>query len=128
MVKLDKIILSSLHAAFRNREKLVASVTLSGSIPDGGANFSTTLATSRNSSVTEIYYKRRDAYPSRKADSGVILFDATWDHSVYLRTEYIGANQLRIVITLDNPSGAAKTITTQTYDFTIYVFDTPFST
>lgn len=128
-VKLDNTILSSFHEAFRNREKLTTSITVSGTIPGfSAATFTQDLALERNQAVFEVYYQRRGSYPRRIAGNSYIVLDLTWGGGqIYLFVNNVSANVLRLEIYVTN-SGAAAAIATQTVDFTVYAFDTPFTT
>lgn len=125
-LKLDKVILSSFHEAFRNRDRIPVPLTLSGSIPGGSStNFSVDVPIERNQAVFEVYHERQGGYPRRIASNSNQMLDVTWTNNVYLFVTNPSANILRITVNVDNP-GATASITTQTIDFTVYVFDTPF--
>lgn len=124
-IKLDDVILSSFHEAFRNRERQTASIVLSGVIPNGHKAFSVDVPIIRDSAVYEIYSKV-DTGNKRPVSNGQILIDVVWAHNIYIWAHNPSPNTLRLTIDVDNP-GLATAITTQTVSFTIYVFDTPFS-
>lgn len=127
-IKLDKVILSSFHEAFKNREKKTGSITLSGTIPAFDARLYTLdIPITRNQAVFEVYHKRQGSYPRRLGNNTPLLVDVTWGSGdVYLFSNNVSANLLRLEIYVTN-SGVAANITTQTIDFTVYVFDTPFT-
>lgn len=128
-VKLDKTILSSFHEAFRNREKKTGSITVSGSIPGFSAQaFTADIPLERNQAAFEVYYERQGGYPRRIAGNSYIVLDLTWGGGqIYLFVNNVSANLLRIEIYVTN-SGATASIATQVVDYTVYVFDTPFTT
>lgn len=128
-IRLDDVILSSFHEAFKNREKKTASVVLSGTVPAFNAlQFTTDIAITRDQAVFEVYYQRSGAYSRRIANNSVILRDLTWaSGNANISVYNPSANVLRIEIFVSNNTGAPAALSSQTYDFTIYVFDTPFS-
>lgn len=127
-IKLDKVILSSFHEAFKNRESKSGSIVLSGSIPGFSAkSFTLDLPIERSEAVFEVYHERQGGYPRRLANNSPLVLDVTWSGGlVYLFVNNVSPNLLRIEMYVTN-SGATASITTQTVDVEAYVFDTPFS-
>ncbi len=128
-IRLDDVILSSFHEAFKNREKKTASVVLSGTVPAFDAlQFTTDIAITRDQAVFEVYYQRSGSYPRRIASNSILLRDLTWGGDANIVVKNPSANVLRIDIFVSNSTGAPVALSSQTYDFVVYVFDTPFST
>lgn len=129
-IKLDSVILSSFHEAFSNREVKTSAIVLSGTVPAFSAlTFTTDIAITRNQAVFEVFYKRSGAYSRRIANNSIILRDLTWGSgNANISVYNPSANVLRIELSVSNSTGAPVVLASQTYDFTIYVFDTPFST
>jgi len=127
-IRLDKVILSSLHEAFRNRERLTASIAISGSVPaSSSVNFDTDFSILRNGGIAEVYYEKTGGNPRRKGDSGIVLYDYSGSGTAQMFITNPTANTLRVRISVFNPSGSPINLTAQTYNITAYIFDTPFS-
>lgn len=128
-LRLDKIVLSSFHEAFKNREKKTASMTLSGTVPAYDVLvFTTDINITRDQGVFEVYYQRSGAYPRRLANNSILLGDLTWGSgNANISVFNPSANTLRVLIAVNNQTGSPAAITSQTYDFVVYVFDTPFN-
>lgn len=131
MVKLDNVIMSSFHESFKNREKITASLNLpSNVVADGdGREYFQTVAFTRSGSVTETYYERSGGTYRYKAESSYVLQEFVGpgdDPTIQLSNDE--PDQLLIRISYANfTAGTPINTTAQTYNFVIYVFDTPFS-
>lgn len=126
MIRLDQVVTSSFHEAFRNRETATGSITLSGTIPNGGATFTLDVTTARDDAVIEGYYRKSGLTYSRRVDAGVNMLDVTWGHPVRMYISNPTSSTTRVTIEVTNP-GAGAAISSQTYNFKFYIFDTPFS-
>lgn len=128
-IRLDKVIMSSFHESFRNRQKISDSITVSGTVPAFDVlTFTKDIAIQRGQAVFEVYYQRSGAYPRRIANNSIILRDLTWaSGNGNISVSNPSANVLRIQLSAYNMTGSAAALSSQTYNFTVYVFDTPFN-
>ena len=126
-LRLDQVVLSSFHESFRNREIMSGSIDISGSVGAGAtANFDYTFTITRNNSIAEVYYQKTGD-SKRKADSGIELYDFGGSGNPTILITYPTATTIRVRISVFNPSGGSISLTAQTYNLSLYIFDTPFS-
>ena len=124
-IQLDNVQFSSFHESFMNRQVITSGITVSGSIPGGShKQFSVDVPIVRGSAVFEVYSKVGSS-PRRRVDGCSQALDISWTYNVYIWVSQPSQDVLRLIVDVDNP-GPTATISAQTMNFTIYVFDTPF--
>jgi hypothetical protein len=125
MIKLDKVSYSSLHESFKNYDTLTGSITISGTIPPGGTTFSVNIPYTRTDTVAEISFIKSGGSTKRYVDNSYRLLDYAGGTNAFVFANY-ASNSVTITIAVDNP-GAGYTPSSETYDFTVEVFEAPVS-
>ncbi len=124
-VRLDKVLMSSLHESFKNYQSETRTITVSGSIPDLGADFSTTFTYDRVGTIADIYVSKQGSGSKRMANYAWRLPEFT--HADLVGTIYVlyGSSSITVNISIVNGTGGPLTPTTQTFDIQAVVFDAP---
>lgn len=122
-VHIDNIAVSSLFEAFKNYTSPQATITISGTIPPGGASFSASIPYDRAGSVAELKYLKSGATYARYTDNLQRLVDYSGSTDAYLSVRYTSTT-VNIIIDVSN-FGAGYTAPTETYTFYLFIFDAP---
>lgn len=126
-VRLDKVLMSSLHESFKNYQTTVSPIVVSGSIPTIGKTFFVEIPYTRAGSIADIYvhkqgtnYKRSVNYAWRLDEFVGVPFDV--DAGIYV---LYSPGIIRVEIFVSNSTGAPYGVTTQTFDIEAVIFDAP---
>ena len=127
-IHLDKVVMSSFHESFRNRESLSAGIEIPAtSIPAfGSKGWEATIPFKQEGAVSRVYYERSGGTYRYKAESSFVLqeFQGSGGASISLRNEV--PNQLIVTISVSNVTASPINTTAQTYNIYVRVFDTSF--
>jgi hypothetical protein len=128
-MRLDKIIMSNSHESYKNYTTQVVEVTVSGTIPSGGKEFTTTVSLDRDRTRCDVYYVNSES-PTAKllANSSPVLYvfseaPATTQRG-YAVLEYTGQS-LKVGVYVTNTSGGNESSTTQTLTFYVVQYQAP---
>lgn len=122
-VRLDRVLMSSLHESFKNYSSVSTSITISGSIPTNGKTFSQTLSFARTGTIGDIYYRKNGGSFKRPTNNLRRIPEYTGSTNAELSIRY-SATSITIEIFVVN-FGSPYTAPTETYDFEIKLFDAP---
>lgn len=130
-VRLDKVLMSSLHESFKNYQTTKTSITVSGSIPGSfvGKDFTLDIPYTRAGSIADFYVSKQGSDAKRSISytwrlPEFISSNPDIEGAIYL---FYSPGNIRVNISISN-SGATDTITTQTFDIEAVIFDAPLST
>lgn len=124
-VRLDKVLMSSLHESFKNYDTQTVSITISGSIPTNGKGFSQTLSFARTGTIADIYYRKQGGSFKRPVSNLRRVPEYTGATNAEISVRYT-ATSITIEIFVIN-FGSPYTAPTETYDFEVKLFDAPIS-
>lgn len=122
-VRLDRVLMSSLHESFKNYDSQTTSITISGSIPTNGKAFSSTLSFDRTGTIADVYYRKQGRSFKRPVSNLRRIPEYTGSTNAEVDIRYT-ATSITIEIFVVN-FGAPYTAPTETYDFEIKLFDAP---
>lgn len=124
-VRLDKVLMSSLHESFKNYDEVNTSITVSGSIPDAGADFYVDIPTTRIGTIADVYIHKEGSSTKRLVGYASRLAEFT--HGTLVGYIYLLYNPsyIRVNISIANGSGSPLTPTTQIFNIQAVIFDAP---
>jgi len=129
-VRLDKVLMSSLHESFKNYQTVETTVTVSGTIPTTGADFFVDIPTSRAGSIADVYVGAQGSGSKR-------LANYTWQFPEYVSgdpdvegTIYVlyAPSYIRVNISIANFKGVSYASPTRVFDVQAVIFDAPVPT
>ena len=124
-VRIDRILMSSLHESFKNYKSETKQIVISGAVPPGGKDFGTSFSYSRAGTIADIYISKVGTNSKRLASYGFRVYefiDADLVANIYL--QYTPSTIL-VNIYVANPDVISHTPTTQTFDIQAVIFDAP---
>lgn len=127
-VKLDNIIFSSMHEAYKNYASPSDNIAISGSVADGAtSNFSVSVPYTRGGTRADIYLKGNNKkiwanQGSALATGGPYQYVSTENADVLI--EYTSSS-IDVTITIFNGTGAPINLTAQTIEVTVVQYDAP---
>lgn len=124
-MKLDNILMSSKHESFKNYMSADVSITVSGSIPNGGKDFVIDIPFSRTGTIVDVYVSKEGSSTKRLVNYSSTLgefVDVYLTAGIYLM---YSAGNIRVTVGVNNTTGSAKTPSTQTFNLQAVIFDAP---
>lgn len=120
-IRLDKIAVSSFHDSFGNYSTQTGTLTISGTIPPGGKDFSIDFTIPRDGTVVEVWATKN----SRKRSLDNVQRNSEYSGTTFATNfvRYSGAT-LTVGMNVSNP-GSSFTATTQSFDISVVAFDAP---
>ena len=122
-VRLDRVLMSSLHESFKEYDVQTTSITISGTIPNGGRSFSQTLSFARTGTIADIYYRKQGGTFKRPVSNLRRIPEYTGATNAEISVRYTDTS-ITIEIFVVN-FGSSYTAPTETYDFEVKLFDAP---
>ena len=129
MINPDNIIASSLTPGFGYNNMLHTNISISGSIPNGGKDFTGSISTTGDLFSIGFYSVDGSTIVSPTDKSEVGNGYSGVDNALGMTTYVLGsqgASSYNITIRINNYSGSAQTVPTQTVTIYLYTFESPF--
>lgn len=127
-IQLDKVVMSTLHEAYKNYNTQSVDVVISGTVAAGGEKFSETLTLSRGGTRADVFYVPSGGSGAGQkflASESVVLQSLTgYAYTGTSVVKYSG-NTLEVGAWLSNPTGSPAAVSTQTYSFFVVEYDAP---
>lgn len=130
-IRMDQVILSSANAGFGYIRTISGSITISGSVPDGGKNFLTTIVVPSDSFIIG-YYRNPDstdvpALTNKRLRIGNLSYAVVDSPNTSTIKENKTGAAYTVTVFFGNLSGSAVVAKLQNISIEIYVFSRPFS-
>lgn len=126
-IRPDNVVLTTLLDTYLNYDTQTALLSISGTIPIGTTNFSTTFSVARSDSIADVYARNLNTGNKMSLTAGSI-------HNPYqeVSTEthpcsvtYSGS-VLTVQYNIDNNTGAPLALTAQTHEITVVLNEVPY--
>lgn len=126
-VRIDKVLMSSLHESFKNYQTTETTITVSGTIPAAGADFYVDIPFTRTGSISDIYVSLQNSGSKR-------LANYTWRLPEYVSgdpdiegTIYVlySPGNIRVNISIVNFKGVPFASPTRVFEIQAVIFDAP---
>ena len=128
-IRLDRVLMSSLHESFKNYSTVKETIEVSGSIPGAfvGKDFYIDIPYDRQGTIADIYVSKQGSGRKRLATYAWELpeFVGTVDIAGAIYVNYF-PTFIRVNISISN-GGATASVTTQNFDIEAVIFDAPIS-
>lgn len=126
-VRLDKVLMSSLHESFKNYSTVKTTITVSGSIPTSGKDFHVDIPYTRTGTIADIYIGLQGSGSKRLANYAwrlpeYVSGDPDVEGSVYV---LYSPNNIRVNISIVNLKGVSFSSPTRVFDVEAVIFDAP---
>lgn len=124
-VRLDDVLMSSLHESFKNYKTFTGSIVVSGSIPTTGKDFSLDIPYDRPGSIADIYLSKQGSNLKRAVSASYELSEFTDPNlqgNIYV---LYSPGMITVNISIANLDVVAHTPTTQTFNISAEIFDAP---
>ena len=129
-VRLDRVLMSSLHESFKNYSTVSSTITVSGTITTSGADFYTDIPYDRAGTIADVYISKQNSGSKRLANYSFYMTEFTspdpGNVEVYVYLFYY-PSYIRVNISVGNLSGVSKVVTTQVFNVQAVIFDAPMS-
>lgn len=128
-VRLDRVLMSSLHESFKNYDEVNTTITVSGTIPPTGADFSVDIPFDRTGTIADIYVGLQNSGSKR-------LIGYSWRLPEYVSGEpdiegtiyaIYYPNFIRVNISIASFKVVNFTTPTRVFDIQAVIFDAPIS-
>lgn len=127
-IRPDSVILTSLIEAYQNFETLTSTMSISGTIANGGGdNFIVVLSATRSNVIGDIYATNQNTGKKMLLNAGNIhhpyqaISTETDAHSISLNDSVI-----TITLSIDNFTGGDITLVDQVWDITAVLYEVPY--
>ena len=126
-VRLDRVLMSSLHESFKNYEEVNTTITVSGSIPTAGADFFVDIPYTRTGTMADIYVRAQGSSSKRLANYAWVFpeyvsGDPDIEGTIYV-LYYPG--YIRVNVSVANYKGVSYASPTRVFDVQAVIFDAP---
>ena len=129
-IKLDKVVMSTLHESYKNYKTESIDIEISGSIPAGGTSFTHTFTLDRSGTRADVFYVNDSGSNAGEkiwaAQSIRNLSITGWPHTANTVVKYSG-DTVEVGVFLFNPTAGVVAVSTQTYTFSVVQYDAPIS-
>jgi hypothetical protein len=129
-VRLDRVLMSSLHESFKDYSDTSTTITVSGTIPTAGADFYVDIPTTRAGTIADIYVGAKSSGIKRLVNYAFMFpeyvsGDVDVEASIY--TIYY-PSFIRVNISVANFKGVPFASPTRVFDIQAVIFDAPITT
>lgn len=126
-VRLDDVLMSSLHESFKNYDSPKYTITVSGTIPPTGRDFFVDIPYSRVGSMADLYVSKQGSNSKRSVNYAwrlpeYVSGDPDIEGAIYA---YYSPGFIRVNISISSFKVIDFTTPTQTFDIEAVIFDAP---